>query len=101
MAAGARQLHQLRVLRRSVGAHPCALVCVGLPLHAPGRGASGVAHPQLVGELLSLDVDFVPKNGGKTWDVDWFWSGMARAVRPVLKVSLLAAVDFEEGGTYP
>ena len=63
--------------------------------------ALGAAHPQPVGELLALDASFVPKSGDKTWGLGWFWSGMARAARRGLEVSLLAAVDADEGGTYP
>ena len=63
--------------------------------------ALGAAQPQPVGELLALDASFVPKSGDKTWGLGWFWSGMARAARRGLEVSLLAAVDAEEGGAYP
>ena len=63
--------------------------------------ALGAAQPQPVGELLALDASFVPKSGDETWGLGWFWSGMARAARRGLEVSLLAAVDTEEGGAYP
>ena len=67
-------------------------------------GTLAAVHPRVsqgLGELLSLDASFVAKSGGKTWGVGWFWSGMARAVRRGLEVSLLATVDVEEGGAYP
>ena len=63
--------------------------------------ALGATRPQPVGELLALDAIFVPKSGDRTWGLGWFGSGMARAARRGLEVSLLAAVDTEEGGTYP
>ena len=63
--------------------------------------ALGALRPRPVGELLVLDASFVPKSGHKTWGLGWFWSGMARAVRRGLEVSLLAAVDVAEGGAYP
>ena len=52
-----------------------------------------------MGELLVLDASFVSKSG--RWGAGWFWSGMARAVRWGMEVTLPAAVDIEEGGTYP
>ncbi len=67
-------------------------------------GTLAAVHPRVskgLGALLSLDASFVAKSGCKTWGVGWFWSGMARAVRRGLEVSLLAAVDVEEGGAYP
>ena len=45
VAAGARQLHQPRALRRLVGAHPCALVRVGLTLRVLGRSRSESCWP--------------------------------------------------------
>ena len=66
--------------------------------------ALGALHPRVregLGELLVLDASFVSKSGGGTWGTGWFWSGMARAVRWGLEVTLLAAVDVEEGGAYP
>ncbi len=63
--------------------------------------ALGALRPRPVGELLVLDASFVPKSGHKTWGLGWFWSGMDRAARRGLEVSLLAAVDAEEGGAYP
>ncbi len=41
--------------------------------------ALGILRPRPVGELLTLDASFVPKNGHRTWGLGWFWSGMARA----------------------
>ncbi len=67
-------------------------------------GTLAAVHPRVskgLGELLVVDTSFVAKNGRKTWGVGWFWSGMARAVRWGLEVSLLAAVDVDEGGAYP
>ena len=67
-------------------------------------GTLAAVHPRVakgLGELLVVDTSFVAKSGRKTWGVGWFWSGMARAVRQGLEVSLLAAVDVEEGGAYP
>ena len=58
-------------------------------------------HPRELWELLVLDASFVPKSGDETWGTGWFWSGMARAARWGLEVTLLAAVDVEEGGAYP
>ena len=66
--------------------------------------ALGAVHPRVpegLGALLVLDASFVPKSGRGTWGTGWFWSGMARAVRWGLEVTLLAAVDVEEGGAYP
>ena len=63
--------------------------------------ALGILRPRPVGELLALDASFVPKSGDRTWGLGWFWSGMARAARRGLEVSLLAAVDVAEGGAYP
>ena len=63
--------------------------------------ALGALLPRPVGELLVLDASFVPKSGSRTWGLGWFWSGMARAARRGLEVSLLAAVDIEAGGAYP
>ena len=66
--------------------------------------ALGALHPRVregLGELLVLDPSFVSKSGRGTWGTGWFWSGMARAVRWGLEVTLLAAVDVEEGGAYP
>ena len=54
-----------------------------------------------LGTLLALDASFVAKSGDATWGTGWFWSGMARAARWGLEVTLLAAVDVEEGGAYP
>ena len=48
-----------------------------------------------------MDTSFVTKSGRETWGTGWFWSGMARAAFWGLEVTLLAAVDVEEGGTYP
>ena len=93
--------HLVDLLLRLVGAHPCALVCAGFSLRPPGRGCPGGGDPQLVGELLALDASFVPKGGNETWGLGWFWSGMARAARRGLEVSLLVTVDAEEGGAYP
>ena len=67
-------------------------------------GTLAAVHPRVakgLGELLVVDTSFVAKSGRKTWGVGWFWSGMARAVRQGLEVSLLAAVDVAEGGAYP
>ncbi|MYD91586.1 MAG: hypothetical protein F4Y08_14860 [Caldilineaceae bacterium SB0662_bin_9] len=61
----------------------------------------GALHPRVpegLGELLALDASFVAKSGDKTWGMGWFWSGMARAARWALEVTLLTAVDVEEGG---
>ena len=63
--------------------------------------ALGILRPRPVGELLVLDASFVPKSGDRTWGLGWFWSGMARAARRGLEVSLLAVVDVAEGGVYP
>ena len=66
--------------------------------------ALAAVHPRVpegLGALLALDTRFVTKSGGGTWGTGWFWSGMARAVRWGLEVTLLAAVDVEEGGAYP
>ena len=63
--------------------------------------ALGILRPRPVGELLALDASFVPKSGDRTWGLGWFWSGMARAARRGLEVSLLAVVDVEAGGAYP
>lgn len=66
-------------------------------------GTLAAVHPQGpegLGTLLALDTRFVSKSGRKTWGVGWFWSGMARAVRRGLEVSLLAAVAGEEGGAF-
>ena len=100
MATGARQLHQPRALRRLVGAHPCTLVCAGFSFAHLAVAALRATHPQPVRELLALDASFVPKSGDQTWDLGWFGSGMARAARRGLEVSLLTAVDAEEGGTH-
>ena len=54
-----------------------------------------------LGELLAMDASFVSKSGDKTWGTGWFGSGMARAVCWGLEVTLLAAVDVEEGDAYP
>lgn len=71
---------------------PCARLAVA---------ALGALRPRPVGELPALDANFVPKSGDKTWGLGWFGSGMARAARRGLEVSLLAAVDIQEGGAYP
>lgn len=63
--------------------------------------ALGAAHPRSLWELPIVDASFVPKSGRGTWGTGWFWSGMARAARWGLEVTLLAAVDVEEGGAYP
>ena len=66
--------------------------------------ALGAAHPRVpegLGALLAMDASFVTKSGDETWGTGWFWSGMARAARWGLEVTLLAAVDVEEGGAYP
>ena len=66
--------------------------------------ALAAVHPRVpegLGELLVLDASFVSKSGRGTWGAGWFWSGMARAVRWGMEVTLLAAVDVEEGGAYP
>ncbi|MCY4519331.1 MAG: transposase, partial [Caldilineaceae bacterium] len=66
--------------------------------------ALGVLHPRVpegLGSALAVDASFVSKSGHGTWGTGWFWSGMARAVRWGLEVTLLAAVDIEEGGAYP
>ena len=66
--------------------------------------ALGAAHPRVpegLGALLAMDASFVAKSGDETWGTGWFWSGMARAARWGLEVTLLAAVDVEEGGAYP
>ena len=66
--------------------------------------ALGAVHPRVpegLGKLLALDASFVAKSGDATWGTGWFWSGMARAARWGLEVTLLAAVDVEEGGAYP
>ena len=48
-----------------------------------------------------MDASFVAKSDRETWGTGWFWSGMARAACRGLEVTLLAAVDVEEGGAYP
>ena len=107
VAAGTRQLHQPRALRRPVGAHPCALVrppSRPFPFARLAVAALGAAHPRVpegLGALLAMDASFVTKSGDETWGTGWFWSGMARAARWGLEVTLLAAVDVEEGGAYP
>ena len=58
----------------------------------------GAVHPRAWWGLLVLDASFVPKRGRGTWGTGWFWSGMAHATRWGLEVTLLAAVDIEEGG---
>jgi len=66
--------------------------------------ALGALHPRVpegLGSALAVDASFVSKSGHETWGTGWFWSGMARAVRWGLEVTLLAAVDIEEGGAYP
>ncbi len=63
--------------------------------------ALGAVHPRALWELLIVDASFVSKSGRGTWGTGWFWSGMARAVRWGLEVTLLAAVDVAEGGAYP
>ncbi len=66
--------------------------------------ALGALHPRVpegLGSALAVDASFVDKSGHETWGTGWFWSGMARAVRWGLEVTLLAAVDIEEGGAYP
>ncbi|MYC62557.1 MAG: transposase [Caldilineaceae bacterium SB0661_bin_34] len=57
--------------------------------------------PEGLGELLAMDASFVAKSGDQTWGTGWFGSGMARAARWGLEVTLLAAVDVAEGGAYP
>ena len=67
-----------------------------IPFARLAVGTLATVHPRVskgLGELLSLDASFVAKSGRKTWGMGWFWSGMARAVRRGLEVSLLAAVD--------
>ena len=63
--------------------------------------ALGAVHPRALWELLIVDARFVPKSGRGTWGTGWFRVGMARAARWGLAVTLLAAVDVEEGGAYP
>ena len=65
--------------------------------------ALGAVHPRSRWDLLVLDASFVPKSGRGTWGTDWFGSGMARAVRWGLEVTLLAAVDLDAGNrnAYP
>ena len=63
--------------------------------------ALGAVHPRARWALLALDASFVAKSGDQTWGAGWFWSGMARAACWGLEVTLLAAVDVEEGGAYP
>ncbi len=66
--------------------------------------ALGARHPRVsegLGELLAMDASFVTKSGDQTWGAGWFGSGMARAARWGLEVTLLAAVDVEEGGACP
>ena len=63
--------------------------------------ALGAVHPRERWELPTMDAGFVAKSGRETWGTGWFWSGMARAACWGLEVTLLAAVDVAEGGTYP
>ena len=58
--------------------------------------------PRSIGELLALDASFVPKSSRQTRGATgWFWSGMTRAARRGLEVSLancsLAAGTNTEG----
>ena len=70
-----------------------------LPLAPCGKPQA--AHFAHLVELLALDASFVPKSGDQTWDLGWFGSGMARAARRGLEVSLLTAVDAEEAAPIP
>ena len=63
--------------------------------------ALGAARPRPVGERLVLDLSFVPPERVPELGVGCFWSGMACAARQGLEVSLLTAVDVEEGSAYP
>ena len=42
----------------------------------------------------------MPKGSRETWGVGWFWSGMVRAARWGLEVSLLAVMNVKESGAY-
>ena len=60
-----------------------------------------VGHPRRCWEALAVDATFVRKSGRATWGADWFWNGMAQAAQWGLEVTLVAAVDPEEGGAFP
>ncbi|MCY4521114.1 MAG: transposase [Caldilineaceae bacterium] len=65
--------------------------------------ALGALHPRVpegLGSAVAVDASFVDKSGGETWGTGWFGNGLARAVRWDLEVTLLAAVDIEEGNAY-
>ncbi|MCY4520657.1 MAG: hypothetical protein OXC13_07735 [Caldilineaceae bacterium] len=60
------------------------------------RAGSRVPSPSPTWPLLRWE-RCIRRTGG----ICWSWSGMARAARWGLEVTLLAAVDVEEGGVYP
>ena len=60
---------------------------------------AGHPHPRF--PALAVDATHVRKSGDRTWGADWFWNGMAKATQWGLEVTLVAAVDPEEGGAFP
>ena len=60
---------------------------------------AGHPHPRF--PALAVDATHVRKSGDRTWGADWFWNGMAQAAQWGLEVTLVAAVDPEEGGAFP
>lgn len=58
-------------------------------------------HPRGRFCAVAVDASHLHKSGHETWGVGWFWSGMAKAVQWGLEVTLVAAVDPEEGGAFP
>ncbi len=58
-------------------------------------------HPRGHFCAVAVDATFVRKSGRQTWGADWFWNGMAQVAQWGLEVTLVAAVDPEEGGAFP